>query len=194
MINRGRATSGPGMPTLTGMNGVEAVRRWWRHPPARDAVLALAMTAVLLYGAYGEAHPSTTAYFNGGHHLPHTPTPALILVAVATLVLCWRRRWPVAVLCVSVAAATFYTLLGYVNGAVLVAPMIALYTVAAQPGVRRAVTYGLGTLAVLGSASIAVNPLGRFGGAVVVLPFMVCLLYTSPSPRDRTRSRMPSSA
>jgi len=24
--------------------------------------------------------------------------------------------------------------------------------------------------------------------------FMACLLYTSPSPRDRTRSRMPSSA
>ena len=26
------------------------------------------------------------------------------------------------------------------------------------------------------------------------LPSMICLLYTSPSPRDRTRSRMPSSA
>ena len=25
-------------------------------------------------------------------------------------------------------------------------------------------------------------------------PTMTCLLYTSPSPRDRTRSRMPSSA
>ena len=25
-------------------------------------------------------------------------------------------------------------------------------------------------------------------------PFQICLLYTSPSPRDRTRSRMPSSA
>ena len=25
-------------------------------------------------------------------------------------------------------------------------------------------------------------------------PIYVCLLYTSPSPRDRTRSRMPSSA
>ena len=24
--------------------------------------------------------------------------------------------------------------------------------------------------------------------------FIICLLYTSPSPRDRTRSRMPSSA
>ena len=30
---------------------------------------------------------------------------------------------------------------------------------------------------------------------VIMLTFlMVCLLYTSPSPRDRTRSRMPSSA
>ena len=30
----------------------------------------------------------------------------------------------------------------------------------------------------------------------IVLPggFSYCLLYTSPSPRDRTRSRMPSSA
>ena len=27
-----------------------------------------------------------------------------------------------------------------------------------------------------------------------VIEFDVCLLYTSPSPRDRTRSRMPSSA
>ena len=24
--------------------------------------------------------------------------------------------------------------------------------------------------------------------------YLICLLYTSPSPRDRTRSRMPSSA
>ena len=29
---------------------------------------------------------------------------------------------------------------------------------------------------------------------VFILPFIACLLYTSPSPRDRTRSRMPSSA
>ena len=28
----------------------------------------------------------------------------------------------------------------------------------------------------------------------LVEEFKVCLLYTSPSPRDRTRSRMPSSA
>ena len=28
----------------------------------------------------------------------------------------------------------------------------------------------------------------------VFAPYRNCLLYTSPSPRDRTRSRMPSSA
>ena len=31
-------------------------------------------------------------------------------------------------------------------------------------------------------------------GAIEAADAMVCLLYTSPSPRDRTRSRMPSSA
>ena len=32
-------------------------------------------------------------------------------------------------------------------------------------------------------------------GKIVYLPHITnCLLYTSPSPRDRTRSRMPSSA
>ena len=30
--------------------------------------------------------------------------------------------------------------------------------------------------------------------AAIEALFSVCLLYTSPSPRDRTRSRMPSSA
>ena len=30
--------------------------------------------------------------------------------------------------------------------------------------------------------------------ATVIRLYRACLLYTSPSPRDRTRSRMPSSA
>ena len=34
----------------------------------------------------------------------------------------------------------------------------------------------------------------RSGNAVPYALFNLCLLYTSPSPRDRTRSRMPSSA
>ena len=35
------------------------------------------------------------------------------------------------------------------------------------------------------------NPLAFLAGWICIL---TCLLYTSPSPRDRTRSRMPSSA
>ena len=98
---------------------------------------------------------------------------------MACLVLAWRRRWPVAVLGVSVAAATTFTLLGYLNGAVLVAPMAALYTVAAFTSIRRAVGYGIATLVILGSASIAVNPLGPFGGGVVILPFMVAVVVVA---------------
>ena len=36
------------------------------------------------------------------------------------------------------------------------------------------------------------NPIPKF--VELVLAVKPCLLYTSPSPRDRTRSRMPSSA
>ena len=38
------------------------------------------------------------------------------------------------------------------------------------------------------------NLLDETGGHIRVHRSYICLLYTSPSPRDRTRSRMPSSA
>ena len=40
------------------------------------------------------------------------------------------------------------------------------------------------------------NPIGAIAGGFIVAfsEVTICLLYTSPSPRDRTRSRMPSSA
>ena len=34
----------------------------------------------------------------------------------------------------------------------------------------------------------------KFGVSTLMVMVKSCLLYTSPSPRDRTRSRMPSSA
>ena len=40
--------------------------------------------------------------------------------------------------------------------------------------------------------------LGRFASVAVAIAglawYLICLLYTSPSPRDRQKSRMPSSA
>ena len=38
------------------------------------------------------------------------------------------------------------------------------------------------------------NSLSKVSSAILYASFHTCLLYTSPSPRDRTRSRMPSSA
>ena len=35
---------------------------------------------------------------------------------------------------------------------------------------------------------------GKILAGIMILHMVTCLLYTSPSPRDRTRSRMPSSA
>src|ERR1039457_542990 len=124
MVNRGRATPGPGMPTLSPMEGVAVLWRRWHGSPVRDAVLALVVTALLVLGSLGEGNPknpSDHAQFRG-HPVPH-PGAALLLVAAACLALAWRCRWPVPVLAVSVGAVTVYSLLGYVNGASLIAPM-----------------------------------------------------------------------
>ena len=63
----------------------------------------------------------------------------------------------------------------------------------------------VGALALAGAAVLSATPLGAqeitvtaWGGAYTKSQeeayYKPCLLYTSPSPRDRTRSRMPSSA
>ena len=41
---------------------------------------------------------------------------------------------------------------------------------------------------------IVIDPIGAVFAVLVLNAVLACLLYTSPSPRDRTRSRMPSSA
>jgi signal transduction histidine kinase len=157
------------------MKGVADAWRRWLASPVRDVVLALVVTFVLVLGSYGEGSPrslSDQVQFRG-HPAPH-PGAALLLVAVACLVLAWRRRWPVAVLAVSAAAVTVYSLLGYVNGAALIAPILALYAVATQVSVRRAALAAVVTLAVLMTATAVNNPFGRIsGGGFDLIPFMV---------------------
>ena len=52
--------------------------------------------------------------------------------------------------------------------------------------------FGLGMAAPLVAAAAITYALWRAGDYAVMAP--TCLLYTSPSPRDRQKSRMPSSA
>ena len=56
---------------------VAAWRRWF-GPPVRDAILAVVVTVILLFGSYGEAHPTQPVRptsSSSGHRLPHTPRP-----------------------------------------------------------------------------------------------------------------------
>jgi signal transduction histidine kinase len=150
--------------------------RWWRVSAVRHVVFAVIFTAVIVSGTYGEAHPSAPRdQFVSGHHVPHTPAAALLLVAAACLVLAVRRRYPVAVLSVSTVAVAAYSLLGYVNGAALLAPVVALYTVASTTSVRRAVGWAAVTLVALAAATIGANPFGPFGGGVITLPGLVAV-------------------
>jgi signal transduction histidine kinase len=163
------------MPTLACMEGVTAAWQRWFSPAVKDAALAVLVTLLLVSGSLGEGNPGNPAdriQFRG-HAAPH-PGAAVLLVAVACLALAWRRRYPVTVLAVSVAAVSAYSLLGYVNGASLVAPILALYAVAAQVSVCRAVIAAVATLAVLLTVTAANNPFGHIsGGGFDIIPFMV---------------------
>jgi signal transduction histidine kinase len=158
---------------------MEFLRAAWRRFaswPAREAVFAVVVAAILLAGTYGEAHPNSPAdriQFKG-HAIPHPPLAALLLVAVACLVLAWRNRWPVGVLAVSTAAVGAYSLLGYVNGAALLAPVIALYAVATHLSFRRAAAVAAATMAALLAVTAARNPFHQAtGGGFVLIPFLV---------------------
>jgi signal transduction histidine kinase len=149
-------------------------RRWWRSP-ARDAAFAVAMAVITFYGSYGEAHPrspSDIIQFHG-QPVPHPPAAAYLLVVAASLVLAVRRRWPFAVLAAATAGVTAYSLAGYINGAALLAPVAALYAVASQASIRKALACGAGVLAVLMAATAAHNPFGPFGGGFVLIPALV---------------------
>ena len=153
---------------------LETCWRWWRNSPARDVAFALLMTALILAGSYGEAHPTQPSdKVLSGHPVPHTPAAAFLLVAVAGLALAWRRRYPVPVLCVSTAAVVTYSLLGYVNGAALLAPAVALYTVTSTVTTRRAVAWAAVTLVALTASTAAANPFGPAGGGFDLIPALI---------------------
>lgn len=128
------------------------------------------LALVLLAGSLAEAHPTNPRDVPSGVVLPHVPAAAYALVVGAALALAWRRRWPLHVAAVSTAAVLAYTCLGYVDGAALLAPAIAIYAVAVGVDLRRAVTVAIVAMAGLMAASAAFDPLGATGGGFVLIP------------------------
>ena len=68
------------------------------------------------------------------------------------------------------------------------------FTVDTLESLRKEVGCDLSVSMMLGLDAFALLPSWHRWQDVLQLVNVVCLLYTSPSPRDRTRSRMPSSA
>jgi signal transduction histidine kinase len=156
-------------------HGDPRTRQRWRLPSlVGDVLVTTSVTVLTVLGSLGESHPINPAdRLYGGHPVAAAPWPAYLLVAVASLVLWWRRRHPVPVLAISVAAVAVYSALGYVNGAALVAPLIALYAVAVALPARRALLAAAAALVVLALGTTVANPLGTFGGSVPLLPALI---------------------
>ena len=154
-------------------------QRYWHDATIRDVTLAVIMTAVTLFGAYGEAHPTSfsAVVVGGKYHVPKTPNVALLLVAVAALVLACRRRYPLTVLTISTAAVAAYSLLGFENGAALLSPTLALYTVAVVATTRQATIAGAVTLVTLMASTAANNPFGPTGGGYYLIPALVAAAF-----------------
>ena len=163
---------------VTSVSSLTSWQRAWRASTTRDTVSALIMTAVTLFGSYGEAHPTNKAdAVLNGHHVPHTPNAALLLVAFGALVLAARRRHPVTVLAISTAAVCVYSLLGYVNGAALLSPTLALYAVALAVPLQQALLTALVTLVALMTATGIGNPFGITGGGFFLIPALVAAAF-----------------
>lgn len=179
------AQAGAPYPRVVGVH--EVADRWLRLITA-DVVVAALMTVTTVLGAIGESHPHQPIdKASHGHVTPVAPWPAYFLVAVAGVVLVWRHRRPVAVLIVSGSAVLIYTAFGYVNGAALLDPVVALYAVAATArnpstsgGVattRRALVAATVTIVALMSVTAAFNPFGTFGGGFILIPGLVAAAF-----------------
>jgi signal transduction histidine kinase len=141
----------------------------------KDGVVALVMLGITLVGSIGEALAPVNRFgqtiASGGHPVVQNANwAAFILVSVAAVSLAWRRRYPSAVLGVSLTCVVVYTMLGYVNGTALLDVMIALYTVAVMVRGRQAVIAGAVVLISLMGVTAAFDPFRPVGGGFFLIP------------------------
>ncbi|MGH2858723.1 MAG: sensor histidine kinase [Solirubrobacteraceae bacterium] len=145
-----------------------------RFPLAFDVGFAIAMAAITVLSSLAEGAPNRQ--FDkpaAGQHIPHVEVAAVVIVLVGALALIWRRRAPVRTLAVSLAAAVAFTCLGYVNGAAMLNPVVALYAVAILRTPGEAIGLSVLTAVALMASSAAFDPLGATGGGFILIPGMV---------------------
>jgi signal transduction histidine kinase len=148
------------------------VHRWATKgaPSVLDAAVAAVVTLLAISGSVGEAHPSVHATASQIHWLKtHQPGAAYAFVVVSGVALLFRRRWPLAVLTVTVVATAAYAAPGYVPGAALSAVYVALFTVGTLEPRQVAIGAGAMAIVVLFVATGLNSPFGWLGGTSTVM-------------------------
>jgi signal transduction histidine kinase len=116
-----------------------------RHPLVSDGVLA-----VTVYGLALVASLMSHGYDAGPLHTQTTVVGALITGALV-----FRRRWPRGVLAFTTGGTALYLALGGVRGPLLLATMVAVYTVTLESSRRATVTVAACTAMILATAGVA---------------------------------------
>lgn len=141
-----------------------AVRAW-----AFDIGLAAAVAAVDFYGAYDEAHNPVQG--DPTLKLPVVPPWAYLLVIGAGLALAARRRWPLPSFATVLALTVAFTVLGYDDGAPLLAVAVSLYTLALLVPARTTWTCLLVSVVLFEVTSAAFGPFGLTEGPGGIIPW-----------------------
>lgn len=115
-----------------------------KHPAVADGILALAVYVLTLM-IPSQAH---------GHEVARPTVQSALVGAGISAMLVFRRRYPVQVLCATMAGMVGYLARGGVHGPLILAPMIAIYTVAGRSSRRGAVRVGLLSAVILTAAGL----------------------------------------
>ncbi len=122
------------------VRGIRHPYSWGRdHPLVSDALIALLLLAFGLLTEFAQPDPEAAG------HASDPSVVSVALVALASLSLVGRRRWPVAVFVAVWITMTVYAVLGYPGGGPVIAALFSLYAVAAHAERRRTAVYVLVT-------------------------------------------------
>ncbi|HWE13586.1 MAG TPA: sensor histidine kinase [Solirubrobacteraceae bacterium] len=114
-------------------------------PLQADALLAIVLAIVLA---------GLTPAMPVGHGYRHADALAIGLAALSALTLSFRRRAPLATWAASVAPMLVYQARAYEGGPALLAPLVALYTIAVTASRRRSLALGLLTGVLMAAARV----------------------------------------
>ena len=120
-------------PSVVGMTPIVRFARSRWCPPSADAALGPALGGLCLAGTAMAATPSDRPWWPGG----------AVLIVAAAGVLAWRRRAPLVVLALTLAAVAPYYWLGYPDGPASLMVAVAVYTVATRLSWARSVGVGV---------------------------------------------------